>query len=191
MVRGFSVSSKLQVIDSQEGSELDFTDDLVDAFRNDKDAMEQYFTAKENSIISQHRIDTNSAREDGVSESELSLWLEQRNALLAELRSQKEDVKDLAGMSDSDRDSESENEPDNTNNPDASATTDGTSGNNTGSYVNGAGASVNGASTSVNGVGTTGNGVGTTGNHSSEDNFRQDSSDVYPTDYSSFDPFED
>lgn len=70
IARGFKKSST-QLIDANNGRDLDNTQEIADAFRNNAAGLENYETQKTNSINRDYRLDSNSAAASGVPASEL------------------------------------------------------------------------------------------------------------------------
>jgi len=85
-------------IDPQK-PELDRTQNIANAFKNNRAGIESYYKDKVNSIMKAYRTDSNTGAIDGVAASELDFWMKQRNDLLDELKGQIEDVKELADVS--------------------------------------------------------------------------------------------
>jgi len=164
-IRGYIRSAPL-AINVNNGTELDRSADIAETFYKDKDGLNTYFTDKESSIRRQYREDSNSAAIEGVPASELHDWQLSRDDLLEQLKDQKDDVFDLASVSDESSDDET-----------ASVN------NSTSNYINASspGSDVTGTSNV--------NDVESTSNDSSHQ--PQDTSEVVQTDFSSFEPFDD
>ena len=168
--RTYSRSMPL-LVNPNDGRNIDRSADIADAYHGDKDGLNTYFTTKESSIRSAYREDTNSAAADGVPASELREWQEHRDDLLGQLSDQRDDVFDLASVTDSDTDHDSDS--------------DSVSDNNNLSPSDSNASSPNNNATGASNL----NPVASNSNHSAY--HAQDSSEVVQTDFSSFDPFED
>ena len=93
-------------VNPNNGTELDRSADIAERFYKDKDGLNNYFTDKESSIRRDYREDSNSAAVEGVPASELHNWQLSRDDLLEQLKDQKDDVFDLASISDGSSDDE-------------------------------------------------------------------------------------
>ena len=69
--RSFFRTAFHKAADPYDGSDVDRTQEIVDKYGNNKEAIKEYFVIKEQSIRESHRIDSNSAAASGVSSSEL------------------------------------------------------------------------------------------------------------------------
>ena len=159
------------LVNPNDGRNIDRSADIADAYHGDKDGLNTYFATKESSIRSAYREDTNSAAADGVPASELREWQEHRDDLLGQLSDQRDDVFDLASVTDSNTDHDSDSDSVSDNNNLSPSDSNASSPNN-----NATGAS------NLNPVAS---------NSNNSAYFAQDSSEVVQTDFSSFDPFED
>jgi len=166
-IRGYIRSMPLAV-NANNGTELDRSADIAETFYKDKDGLNTYFSDKESSIRREYRQDSNSAAVEGVPASELHNWQLSRDDLLEQLKDQKDDVFDLASVSDESSDDESASVNNN---------------NSTSNYIN--------ASSPGSGVTGTSN-VNDVEAASNDSSYHpQDSSEVVQTDFSSFEPFDD
>ena len=95
--RFFSIS-KIWLIDSKNGYSLDRTQEIADTVGKDRNAIDEYFSEKKESIISSHKQDSNAASSSGIKVAELRKWLQTKNEMLEELESQKSDVKELVDL---------------------------------------------------------------------------------------------
>lgn len=91
----FSATSISSAINSNDGYELDNTQEVVDSHSTSED-LQKYFDDKREAIRSSFNSDSNSAAASGTSASELSDWLDRKNELLELLENQKDDAFDLA-----------------------------------------------------------------------------------------------
>ena len=166
-IRGYIRSTPL-AINANNGTELDRSADIAETFYKDKEGLNTYFTDKECSIRREYRKDSNSAAVEGVPASELHNWQVSRDDLLEQLKEQKDDVFDLASVSDDSSDDETASVNNN---------------NSTSNYINASspGSGVTGTS-NVNNVESASNG---------SSHHPQDTSEVVQTDFSSFEPFDD
>jgi len=163
--RAFSVSSKLQGVDP--GSEdIDSTQDLWVKFEGDKKGADEYFTQKRDSISKGYRGDSNSGAASGVGPKELEKWLNHNNSLLDKLDQQKEDVMDelFPEYGSSQKDDSKNDDSKNDDSKQDNSKNNGSGDDETGHINPGS---------------------------SSNNQFKQDSSGVYPTDFSSSEPFDD
>lgn len=167
-LRGFSSSISL-LVDSNNGRDIDRSAYIADAYHGDRDGLNSYFRDKESSIRRDYREDSNSAAMDGVPASELQSWQDNRDDLLEQLNDQKDDVFDLASVTDGSSDNDG----------------DSISGNNNASSSN------NSAPSPNNGVTDTSDLNAVEPNSSESSYHPQDSSDVEQTDFPSWEPFDE
>jgi len=175
-IRVFS-SHAPQFVNANDGRNIDRTADIATEFHKDKEGLNTYFNNKEESIRRDYREDSNSGAVDGVQASELHTWQENRDNLLDDLREQRDDVFDLASVTDSDSESGSESV--------SESGSESVSGNNNISPNDSNASESSHINTGTSNVNT----MESNSNNSSY--FPQDSSEVKQTDYSSFEPFED
>jgi hypothetical protein len=168
--RDYSKSTPLSV-NANNGRDIDRTSEIADAFHGDKDGLNTYFNEKESSIRRDYREDSNSAAIAGVSASELHTWQVNRDDLLEQLNEQRDDVYDLASVTESGSSDEGENSS-------SSDKTNVSAGNDNVSLPN----NTTTAASEINAVES---------NSNNPPYYPQDSSDVVQTDFPSFDPFEE
>jgi len=106
-LRGFTTGGQnnnqdqeVSLVDANNGRNIDRTQDIANEFRGDRAGLETYFRDKESSIERDFLQDSESGVADGVSENELQGWKDNRDDMLEQLQDQKDDVFDLASISD-------------------------------------------------------------------------------------------
>jgi len=97
-IRRFNAKHSLKAVDSSNGRSLDNSQEVANAYHNDRAGLEEYSDKKRESIIADHRTDSITGAADGVPASELASWMEERDRLLEEFDWQLEDIKDLADI---------------------------------------------------------------------------------------------
>lgn len=85
-----SVSSggTMHPIQPNAGGYLDRTRMILDTVGNDPEATEKYFAAKKQAIITNYRESSNAGAIEGAPISELQEWLDDKNSMLEDLKSQ-------------------------------------------------------------------------------------------------------
>lgn len=176
-----STLSESKVVNPKDGTELDSTSEIVKMCNGQKSAIDSYFETKEESIKNNYRELSNSAAAAGTPASLMQSFIDDRDKMLSELNHMKDDVLDLSDIPASETSVSSSNSG---SNPTSTTNTLGVGSSSSNSNSTGGSS---GAQSNI--VGTSNDSSSTSDNRSVQNDqpFRQDSSEVYSTDFSSSD----